>query len=382
MMRRLLLALLAAGVLAGCSKDKVREPTELKDIENPALKFKTEWTAHAGNGSGDYYGELGLTLADDALYAADVKGRVYALDPASGKTIWRAQTGKRVISGPTVSGNAVFVGSMDGHVIALKRADGTDYWRTTLSSEVLAPPVSDGTLTIARAGDGKIYALSSVSGTQVWMFDRTVPNLTLRGLGRPEINGSLVFVGMDNGRVAGVRMADGQAQWEQLIAAPTGRNELERLTDVDATLLLDGSELFAASFGGEIVCLDGDTGQVLWRRSLRSYTGMARVNDLVIVTDESGVVWGLDARTGAAAWKNEDLLYRKLSPPAVFADQVVVGDFDGYLHWLDPKDGRIVARGRVGSDAIRTAPVAGADTLYVMNVAGRINAIQLKPAKH
>lgn len=377
-MRRFLVCAAVAVLMAGCSKDKVREPAELKDIENPQLKFKTAWTAKAGKGSGDYFGQLGLTLEADALYAADVKGRVYAFDPASGETIWRAETEERVISGPTVAANAVFVGTMDGDVIALKRADGSEYWKTGLSSEALAPPVSDGTLTVARAGDGRVVALSSVSGSQVWMFDRTVPNLTLRGLGKPVIAGSLAFVGMDNGRVAALRMTDGQPLWEQLIAAPTGRNELERLIDVDAELLLDGSELYAASYGGEIACLDDDTGQVLWRRSLRSYTGMVGIGDLVVVTDEAGAVWGLDARTGAAAWKNDDLQYRKLSAPAAFADHIVVGDFEGYLHWLDPSNGRIVARNRIGGEPVRSAPVASADRLYVMDVEGRVRAFQLR----
>src|SRR5690606_8215095 len=107
-------------------------------------------------------------------------------------------------------------------------------------------------------------------------------------------------------------------------------------------------DLFAASFGGELARVDGDTGQVLWRRTVKSYNGFARVGDLVVTTDEAGVVWALDANTGAAAWTNEDLKYRRLSPPAAFEGAIVVGDFEGYLHWLDPKDGRLVARMRAG----------------------------------
>ena len=370
--------LLAAMAVAACSSDgKVREPAELQDIVNPQLKTSTAWTASVGKGSGKYYGALEAAVAEDAVYAGEVGGRVYAFDLRSGDRIWTAETEARVISGPTVAGNAVLVGTMDGEVIALKRADGTPYWRANVASEALAPPVSDGNLVVARAGDGRVYALSAVSGASTWVFDRSVPNLTLRGLGKPVIAGSLVFFGMDNGRVAAVRMLDGQPLWEQLIAAPTGRNELERLTDVDAALLLDGGELFAASYGGEVACIDGDPGQVLWRRSVKSYTGPARSGDVVVFTDESGVVWGLDAQTGAAAWKNEDLKYRRLSPPAAFADRIVVGDFEGYLHWLDPKDGRLVARSRAGSDPIQAAPVPGDGLLYVLNTAGRLAAIKV-----
>jgi outer membrane protein assembly factor BamB len=376
-LRRLAVVVTIAAV-AGCSSDgKVREPAELQDIVNPQLKPKTVWTARAGVGSDDYRSALGAAVEPDAVFAADVRGRVYAFDPASGKRIWQAETDARVISGPTVSGNAVFVGTMEGEIIALKRADGEPYWRAQISSEALAPPVSDGTLVITRGGDGLVQALSAVSGTRTWVFDRSVPNLTLRGLGMPVIEGSLAYVGMDNGRVAALRMTDGQPLWEQLITAPAGRNELERLNDVDGRLLLEDGDLFVASFGGEVVRVDGDTGQVLWRRELKSYTGPVRIGELVVVADEAGVVWGLDANTGAAAWRNEDLKYRRLSPAQAFGGKIVVGDFEGYLHWLDASDGRLVARSRAGGDPIQARPVVGDGLLYVYNQAGRVSAIRI-----
>src|SRR3546814_5192974 len=85
------------------------------------------------------------------------------------------------------------------------------------------------------------------------------------------------------------------------------------ITDIDAPLLSDGGELFAASFGGEIACLDDETGQILWRHALKSYSGIARVDNTVIVTDDDGTVWGLDATSGTEIWKNSDLKYRQRS---------------------------------------------------------------------
>ena len=379
MMRRALVLALASMLVVACSSDKnVREPAELKDIANPTLQLKKQWSASAGSGSGKLYGNFGLALAADAIFAADVDGRVFAFDPATGRRIWRAETGTRLISGPTVSGAAVYAGSMKGELIALKRADGSQLWRTTLSSEVLAPPVSDGNIVVARSGDGRTYGLSAVSGARVWTQSATVPNLTLRGLSQPLLLGGRVFIGLDNGRIAALRLSDGQPAWEQVVAAATGRNELERLIDVDAALYGDGPEVFAVSFGGELVCFDGETGQPLWRRPVKSYSGISRAGDNIIVSDEAGVVWGLDARTGAAVWKNEDLQYRKLSAPAVFKDRIVLGDFEGYTHWLDPKDGRLVARIRAGSDPIQAAPQASDDRLYVLNTAGGITALALK----
>lgn len=372
-------AVLAALLLAGCSSDgKVREAAALKDVVNAALKPAKVWTGDAGAGSDDQHTGLRLSVEIDALFAADTDGNVYAFEPQTGKRIWRAETGARVVSGPTVSGNSVLVGTLDGEVIALKRADGAKLWNAKVSSEVVAPPVGDGNLVVARSVDGKVVGLSAVSGAPLWSFDRSVPNLTLRGLSEPLIHGGRVFAGLDNGRIAALRANDGQPVWEQAVAVATGRNELERLTDVDGALLAEGREVYAISFGGELACFDGETGQVLWRRSVKSYNGVVIAGDLVIASDEAGVVWALDARSGAAAWKQEDLQFRRLSPPVAYKDWIVVGDFEGYLHWLDPKDGRIVARNRAGSDPIQAAPVTSGELLYVMDTTGRIAAVGVR----
>ena len=128
-----------------------------------------------------------------------------------------------------------------------------------------------------------------------------------------------------------------------------------------------------------MACIQPDSGEIVWRRSIRSYTSMALSSDKVYVTDDAGVLWALDLATGAAAWKQEDMAYRRLSAPAFFDGFVVVGDFEGYLHWIDPDTGEMVARSRVGSDPILTAPVAGTDRLFVMGSTGRIAAIEANP---
>ena len=369
---------LAALSLTACGSKNLRKPTELQSISNPAIKPDKAWTTSAGDGSDDMYTGLQLRLESDALFAADADGEVFAINPANGNRIWRTKTKSRVVAGPGVSGNAVVVGTLDGDVIALQRSDGAELWRVKASSEVLAAPSGDGDMVVTRAVDGRLSGLSTVNGERKWTSDFSVPNLTVRGLSAPLVLDGRVYTGLDNGHLAALRLDDGQPVWDQAIAVPSGRTELERLTDIDAGLLASGSEIFAVSFSGEFVCVDSDTGQVLWRRTVKSYSGMAQAGDLVIVTDESGVVWALDARTGAAAWKQEGLLYRKLSPPAYFNGYVVVGDFEGYLHWLNPKDGTIVGRSRAGSDPIRAQMISTDKLLYVMNNGGKITAVSAK----
>jgi outer membrane protein assembly factor BamB len=373
--------LAAAAALAACGdKGPVREPAELERIQSAAVAPDVIWDASPGSGDGEQESRLRLAIESDMIVTADAAGDVYALDPKSGRKLWHADTGARLIAGPTVHTDVVLLGTLDAEVIALKRADGTPAWRTTVSSEVLAPPVGDGGVIVVRCGDGKIFGLSAASGVKRWSFDRNVPALTLRGLSAPLIHEGVAIIGLDNGRAAALRTETGEVLWEEVVSAPEGRSELERIVDVDADLIEAGGGVFALSFGGDLAAIGLQEGRVAWRRPVKSYTGAALMANRILVTDEAGLVWSLDAETGASVWKSEALKYRRLSAPVVVGEFVVVADFEGYLHWLSPQDGRIVGRVRAVRDAVATAPVVRDNTLYVLDRGGEIAAVEVKAA--
>lgn len=373
-MKRLLLALPV--LLIACSdKGPLREPTELTKVESPAVKPRVIWDASPGDGSDELHTRLRLAVEPDLVVTADIGGEVYALSPENGRRLWTADTDARLVAGPTVSGALVLVGTLDAEVIALKRSDGSAAWRAAVSSEVMAPPVSDGRVVVVRCGDGKVFGLNADTGARVWSFDRAVPPLTLRGLSAPLLNGGIAYIGLDNGRLAALRIDTGDVLWEEVVAAPSGRTELERIVDVDADPLITPDGLYAVSFGGELAAIGLTDGRVAWRRPIKSYSGVALAGGILAVTDENGVVWALDAQTGAAAWKQEALKFRRLSPPLALGDHIVVADYEGYVHWLAPQDGRIVGRVRAVGDQVTAPPVEHEGRLYLLGDNGDVAAV-------
>ncbi|MDN5873753.1 MAG: PQQ-binding-like beta-propeller repeat protein, partial [Sinobacteraceae bacterium] len=173
----------------------------------------------------------------------------------------------------------------------------------------------------------------------------------------------------------------GKPQWQQAIAIPTGRSELQRLVDIDAQLLSSLDGVYADSYGGTLALVDPTTGHVHWKRQIKSWTGMAlsHSGDLLFISDDDSHVWGLATSSGAKAWEQKALQYRSVTAPAVQDKDVVVGDYEGYLHWLSPDDGRIIGRTRMDDAAIMTTPVvANGEVLYVMDVEGNVAAYKLK----
>ena len=376
---RLTAIALLAVVAAACStKVKVREPAKLVDIAKPTVQVKEVWSRRIGKGADGRPLGLRPLLETDALFVAESGGHVMALDPATGRERWKVNLKARVSAGPSVVGDLVLVGTLDAEVIALKRADGTPVWREQLSSEVLAAPAGEGNVVVARTVDGRTFGLSTTDGKRLWSFDRTVPTLTLRGISSPLIEGNRVLLGMDSGRLAAVNLADGAPLWEQPISVPSGRTELERLADIDAQLISTLDGVLVASYGGDVTLIDVADGESRWRRAIKSGAGLAEGGSNVYVSDADGVLWALDAASGAAVWKSEALQYRRLSPPVFFKGYAVVADYEGYLHFFNAADGSLAGRTRVGRDPVLSPMVATDTTLYVLNVEGRLEALTLR----
>jgi outer membrane protein assembly factor BamB len=147
---------------------------------------------------------------------------------------------------------------------------------------------------------------------------------------------------------------------------------------VDGAPLATGGGVFALSFGGDLAAIGVQEGRVAWRRPVKSSLGPATLGNRVFVSDEAGMVWSLDAETGAAAWKQEALQYRRLSAPVTVGGHVVVADLEGYLHWLSPQDGRIVGRVRAVRGPVAATPVLQDDRLYVLARDGQVAVVETK----
>ncbi|MGH8203806.1 MAG: PQQ-binding-like beta-propeller repeat protein, partial [Steroidobacteraceae bacterium] len=73
------------------------------------------------------------------------------------------------------------------------------------------------------------------------------------------------------------------------------------------------------------------------------------------------------------------LLRRSLTAPALSGDALVVGDFEGYLHWLDAATGQLLARGKTGAGRMTNAPVAAGDLLVLEADSGDVQAWRAEP---
>lgn len=368
-------------VLAGCSafsaKDNADPPAELVELR-PQLEVHKLWSRSFEGLEGAFL-KLAPALEGDRLYLAEPSGTVIALAAETGKEVWSVDLDVPISGGPGVNGGLLAVGTEEAELILLNSDDGSERWRKQVNSEVLSIPAIGRGRVICRTIDGQVSAFSSDNGELRWVYDRQVPVLTLRGDGSPVLHEAQVLVGFANGKLMALSLDNGAPNWEALITAPAGRTELERVVDIDADLKLVEGTVYAAAYHGEVAAVSEISGVVLWRREISSYAGLDADWRQLYITDEADHIWSLDATNGATLWQQKALHARRLSAPVMMDGYLVVGDYDGYLHWLSQYDGSMLGRSRVGGEAIRVRPLVRDGIVYVLDDGGKLSALRIEP---
>lgn len=379
--------IVATLLLASCGifskKDPEQEPMELPKIQQ-TLKVKQVWKQKLGADS--KFLRLGLQPVTDGarIYAASYDGNVSAYDPASGKRLWRNKLDTALSAGPAVGAGRVVVTAKDGFVVVLDAKDGTEQWRKDIDGESLARPAIHEESIFFVTIDNRLIALSIFDGRERWSIDQDTPPLTMRGSASPVIWGSLIIAGFDNGRMTAADVDTGAVIWESLVSPPSGRSDLDRLSDIDGNMSLVGQDLYVTGYHGRLAALAAESGQVLWSREISSYEGVSADWNSVYTTRDNSEVLALTRNNGTEIWRNALLLRREVTMPVPFGPAVVAGDFEGYLHFFSNLDGTLVARLRLGGDAISIPPVVAGNRLFVQSDSGHLAAFEIvtpKPKK-
>lgn len=365
--------------LVGCAGPLTLEshPVPLERFES-TQSVAPVWYQQPQSRTDEWEGSSVIVVDDKQLYIAHPRGRVRALDSECGCRLWDVNTAA-ALTGAIGSGDGhLLLGTQKGEVLALSSQNGSLQWRSQLSSEVMGSPQISQGVVVARTNDGKIFGLDAQDGKRLWVYETIVPSLSLRGVGDPLIVGDKVFAGFSNGKVAALSTSNGKLQWEKVVAVAKGRSELERLVDVDAGLAYRDDILYAVAFQGRLVALDANSGRIVWAREFSAHSGVVLDEQQLYLSDDDGQVFALDRRTGATLWRQNKLLRRKISAPAMHDGKVVVGDYDGYLHWLSPQDGSFIARRRVDDVAVAQSPRVVNDILYSVSHRGAISALRME----
>jgi outer membrane protein assembly factor BamB len=161
--------------------------------------------------------------------------------------------GYAIASSPCVYGGMVYFGTRDGKVIALTAVDGQLAWSVQTDDIVDSTPVvSDGRLVVCSR-DGSVYCLDAESGQALWITYVAGNNVS-----SPTVSGGIVYFGsgFPNSHVFALSLADGSEVWSYACGQT-----------VYSSPAVYGGFVYIGCNDGVLYCIDAITGALSWTQS-------------------------------------------------------------------------------------------------------------------
>ncbi len=344
------LALMTTAIV-GCDrgiKPVVNEPVKLVQIAQPISVLNPVFSVDVGNKKASSKDPLDLQVGYDNSHVvvASRGGDISGFDK-SGTRLWSIDIDDQITGGVTVDelSQTAVISTRSGLVMAFDSNTGDKRWEQQLSGTVLTPALISNNRVVLSATNGFLHGLSLQTGQSVWQFATQVPDISIRGSAAPTLlDDKTALLATADGRLHAVTIDSGLPLWSRRIGVGTGSSEVERMSDVDATPIIDNNQMYAISYSGQLIGIDLKTRGVLFVNELASLKEVAVNAKQVIATSLDGKVVAYDRTSGQMLWESDALSYRKLTNPVMIGNYIAVGDFDGVIHLFDPATGNIVSR--------------------------------------
>lgn len=363
-----------AALLPACSSTPSQpEPAPLPGVQarSDVPEMARKWTLSAG----PVDAALGAAVVGTRVIVATASGALLELDADKGQMLSRVQLPAAPLAGVGSDGVRHAVITSD-HVLRVFQA-GQPMWQQRLGASAYTAPLVAGERVFVQTADRGVAAYDGATGRRLWSFARAADAaLVLKQPGVLVAVGDTLLAG-HGGRLSALNPSTGQIKWDVLVGSSRGTNEVERLVDLVAGHARQGQTLCVRSFQAAVACVDAAKGQVLWSRASQGHTGLSGDESRLFGSESDGHLQAWARGDGQLLWRTDAYRFRALSAPQAWANAVVVGDAQGFVHLLDRDSGRTVARHATDGSALVHPPFVAGRVLVTVNRSGLITGWHL-----
>lgn len=171
------------------------------------------WRFKSGAKNAGFEMNASPAVAGERIYMGAVDGTVYALDAASGDTVWKRSLEDRVTTNLLIHRGQLYVGTAAGRMFLLNGKTGAVDGEIELPGEPRDTPavVRDGVLVFA--GRNRVVCLDPLLKKVRWQ-QKTVGRWRSKGFA---VRGELVLAGNNTGEVIALDSADGTPRWRRTL---------------------------------------------------------------------------------------------------------------------------------------------------------------------
>lgn len=364
-------------------------------VDNSVLRVAPQHIWSANIGSGDDR-RVRITadpvVAGGLIYTLDSGAQVSAVTPA-GQVAWSVDLipvtddeEQATGGGMAYDNGTLYVSSGFGRLTALDAKTGGVRWTQKLSATGSGTPlISDG-LVYLVAGDSTGWAIDAKDGRIKWQINAAPSVANVLGAPAPVIAGEFVVFAFGSGELIGAFRRGGYQRWSATVAGGRTGRVASRIGDITGSPMVVGNRIYAGNHSGTTSAISTDAGEVIWTARQGAVGPVWPVGGSVFAVSSESQLVRLDGSDGSVIWAVDLPGYLKDKPrkrgeivahygPIMAGGQLVIASNDGFLRFVAPEDGSLIASVPVPGGAT-TAPVVADGTLYVVSTDGKLHAFR------
>ncbi|QNA84672.1 PQQ-binding-like beta-propeller repeat protein [Sphingomonas sp. So64.6b] len=347
------------------------------------------WSASVNGGSNRQRLAAPPVVAGGRLYAMDVDATVSAFAADTGAKIWSKTIAKentnkaaRFGGGVSFEDGKLYATDGVGDVVALNAADGTELWRAKPGGPLRgAPTIANGNLYVLSQ-DNQLFAIALADGTVGWTQSGSLESQGVFGVAAPAAAQGSVVAGFSSGELNAYRYENGRALWQDALSRSAISTSVSSLADIDAAPVIDQGRVYAVGQGGRTVAIDLATGQRVWAQNFAGISTPWIAGEwLFLITDDARLVC-LTRSTGLVRWISQLPAYKNVKKrkhpitwfgPLLAGNRLVLTNSEGEIVSASVSNGEVQSTIKGGA-SISLPPIVANNTLYVLDMKGRITA--------
>ncbi|MEE4194642.1 MAG: PQQ-binding-like beta-propeller repeat protein [Anaerolineae bacterium] len=313
----------------------------------------------------------GMTAdADNEMVYLSAGSQVYAISTKNGSEVWRypddvrsdAGRGITFFAAPAIANDLIVVGDYKSSIHAIEADSGKEEWLYLAPKDKFVGQAAFADdMVFVPSADYHIYALD-LDGDLQFRVETEKSNWA-----SVVANGSSVYAPSMDHFIYAFDAATGDIDWQ---------------TDVEGAVaaapVLENGILYIATLNMEAIALDTTDGSILWRTDVEDFTwaGPTVVGDLVVVINSTGDVFALNKEDGSIAWTAD--ANGEVTAAAVAVDggfivvnhnmDIILFDLEGAKVWsndLDFETGTLPSTPAVVGDLILIPVAQSTEALLV-----------------
>lgn len=298
-----------------------------------------------------------------------------SLYPTLNQRRWTLPIKGGVTSELAIDKGSAYFGGGDGFFYSANLETGRVNWRYDVRNPMVSRPTVSGGRVFVTTTDDTVYAFDAGTGKWLWHYKRrTSPIATIHGASTPWVDGNEALVGLSDGFLVSLSVADGQLKWERKLHSGS------KFTDVDAHPIVEEGVIYVPSYDGALYALKRQGGAILWRFDAGGSKQVVLQDKNIYLPASDGTIYALQKDNAKVLWKFD--LDRGSPTQLVVTDQyVIVGSSYQYLYAIDKNTGKGVYRYNVGfGSGFSGAPAydSASRRLYLLSGAGNLYAFALR----